>query len=143
MTRRRLGRLESIEPRPCQHNDWDDVRTRKGYKVLRCRECQQRWKIPSTNVPRCVAYFNGRCQEGCGCVYLHVRWKKSAESEASAKDTVSVLDLVPPNDILAALSQCTSESPTSPVLTNPYMPFFAPPSLGHDPTYGWYCPIEA
>eukprot|EP01059_Diplonema_ambulator_P010650 TRINITY_DN2066_c1_g1_i10.p2 TRINITY_DN2066_c1_g1~~TRINITY_DN2066_c1_g1_i10.p2 ORF type:complete len:191 (+),score=59.42 TRINITY_DN2066_c1_g1_i10:186-758(+) len=63
--------------RPCQHNDWDDVRTRNGFKVLRCRICQGRWKLPSRSVPRCMAYLHDHCGEGVKCGLLHVRRKKS------------------------------------------------------------------
>eukprot|EP01059_Diplonema_ambulator_P014958 TRINITY_DN25_c1_g1_i1.p1 TRINITY_DN25_c1_g1~~TRINITY_DN25_c1_g1_i1.p1 ORF type:complete len:167 (+),score=36.81 TRINITY_DN25_c1_g1_i1:148-648(+) len=63
--------------RPCEHNDWDDVRTRNGYKVLRCRVCQGRWKIPSQGVPRCMAFLYDNCEDGSGCSLLHVRRKKS------------------------------------------------------------------
>eukprot|EP01059_Diplonema_ambulator_P003728 TRINITY_DN1343_c0_g1_i1.p1 TRINITY_DN1343_c0_g1~~TRINITY_DN1343_c0_g1_i1.p1 ORF type:complete len:128 (+),score=28.65 TRINITY_DN1343_c0_g1_i1:47-430(+) len=62
--------------RPCVHNDWDDVRTRHGYKLLRCRLCQGRWKLPSSEVPRCMAFLHNRCAEAC-CEMLHVRRKKS------------------------------------------------------------------
>eukprot|EP01059_Diplonema_ambulator_P000432 TRINITY_DN10368_c0_g3_i1.p1 TRINITY_DN10368_c0_g3~~TRINITY_DN10368_c0_g3_i1.p1 ORF type:complete len:226 (+),score=8.22 TRINITY_DN10368_c0_g3_i1:252-929(+) len=63
--------------RPCYHNDWDDVRTRKGYKVLRCRVCEERWKLPSRLVKRCMAFLHGTCKDGATCGMLHVRRKKS------------------------------------------------------------------
>jgi len=43
--------------RPCDHNTWDDVRTRRHAKMLRCRVCQAKWRLPSTSVPRCRAFF--------------------------------------------------------------------------------------
>ena len=48
--------------RPCKHNDWDDVRTRKGAKILRCRTCQAKWKLPSAKVPRCTPFLAGHCE---------------------------------------------------------------------------------
>eukprot|EP01059_Diplonema_ambulator_P029567 TRINITY_DN4913_c0_g1_i1.p1 TRINITY_DN4913_c0_g1~~TRINITY_DN4913_c0_g1_i1.p1 ORF type:complete len:144 (+),score=32.68 TRINITY_DN4913_c0_g1_i1:618-1049(+) len=63
--------------RPCSHNDWDDVRTRNGFKVLRCRICQGRWKLPSQSVPRCMEFLHNRCEAGPECVLLHVRRKKN------------------------------------------------------------------
>eukprot|EP01059_Diplonema_ambulator_P010657 TRINITY_DN2066_c1_g3_i1.p2 TRINITY_DN2066_c1_g3~~TRINITY_DN2066_c1_g3_i1.p2 ORF type:complete len:140 (+),score=31.74 TRINITY_DN2066_c1_g3_i1:43-420(+) len=62
--------------RPCDHNDWDDVRTRNGFKVLRCRICQGRWKLPSRSVPRCMEFLHDKCEAGPTCVLLHVRRKK-------------------------------------------------------------------
>ena len=49
--------------RPCTHNDWDDVRTRKGAKILRCRVCQSKWKLPSARVPRCSPFLSGHCEK--------------------------------------------------------------------------------
>eukprot|EP01059_Diplonema_ambulator_P014960 TRINITY_DN25_c1_g2_i3.p2 TRINITY_DN25_c1_g2~~TRINITY_DN25_c1_g2_i3.p2 ORF type:complete len:142 (+),score=44.81 TRINITY_DN25_c1_g2_i3:58-483(+) len=63
--------------RPCCHNDWDDVRTRKGFKVLRCRICQGRWKIPSCSVPRCMPFLHDCCNKDEGCPLLHVRRRKT------------------------------------------------------------------
>eukprot|EP01064_Diplonema_japonicum_P038652 TRINITY_DN942_c1_g1_i1.p1 TRINITY_DN942_c1_g1~~TRINITY_DN942_c1_g1_i1.p1 ORF type:complete len:178 (+),score=50.54 TRINITY_DN942_c1_g1_i1:57-536(+) len=159
MPRRRLNRLESIEARPCDHNDWDDVRTRKGYKVLRCRECQQRWKIPSTNVPRCMAFFNDCCLKDVHCEYLHVRRKKNSIIERFQRFGEKVLegvgldlqshvtvcgglsdDVLLTSEFLSSDS-CSSDSDDN---ENPYMTCFAPP-LWDAPTCGWYdpTPIEA
>eukprot|EP01059_Diplonema_ambulator_P033101 TRINITY_DN6780_c0_g1_i2.p1 TRINITY_DN6780_c0_g1~~TRINITY_DN6780_c0_g1_i2.p1 ORF type:complete len:164 (+),score=28.59 TRINITY_DN6780_c0_g1_i2:59-550(+) len=62
--------------RPCLHNDWDDVRTRKGLKVLRCRICQERWKLPSRSLNRCMAFLHDCCEDGPTCGLIHVRKKK-------------------------------------------------------------------
>eukprot|EP01059_Diplonema_ambulator_P003883 TRINITY_DN13577_c2_g1_i2.p1 TRINITY_DN13577_c2_g1~~TRINITY_DN13577_c2_g1_i2.p1 ORF type:complete len:165 (+),score=50.29 TRINITY_DN13577_c2_g1_i2:43-537(+) len=78
--------------RPCEHNDWDDVRTRNGYKVLRCRVCQGRWKLPSQGVPRCMAFLHERCSEGAACSLLHVRRKKSNIVERYERFGNSVLE---------------------------------------------------
>jgi len=63
--------------RPCPHNDWDDVRTRKGVKVLRCRTCQELLKISSSRVPRCIPFLQeGSCVHGPACRMLHVHKQK-------------------------------------------------------------------
>eukprot|EP01065_Artemidia_motanka_P045647 TRINITY_DN6751_c0_g1_i1.p1 TRINITY_DN6751_c0_g1~~TRINITY_DN6751_c0_g1_i1.p1 ORF type:complete len:218 (+),score=58.16 TRINITY_DN6751_c0_g1_i1:79-654(+) len=67
--------------RPCSHNDWDDVRTRKGFKVLRCRVCQRKWKLPSSSAPRCMPFLHECCREGDRCALLHVRRKKTPLEE--------------------------------------------------------------
>eukprot|EP00755_Sulcionema_specki_P028038 Sspe_Gene.89024::Locus_60893_Transcript_3_6_Confidence_0.583_Length_470::g.89024::m.89024 len=67
----------SSEPM-CQHNDWDDVRTRKGSKVLRCRLCQSKWKVSASGMPRCVPFAQGRCLNGMACPSLHIHKKKPA-----------------------------------------------------------------
>eukprot|EP00754_Rhynchopus_humris_P024723 Rhum_TRINITY_DN14912_c12_g1::Rhum_TRINITY_DN14912_c12_g1_i1::g.128287::m.128287 len=73
--------------RPCGHNDWDDVRQRKGVKVLRCRVCNVSWRWPrgakrgDKGLERCIEFLNNRCTEpGPNCPLLHIRrFKKSLE----------------------------------------------------------------
>eukprot|EP01063_Lacrimia_lanifica_P034932 TRINITY_DN6558_c5_g1_i1.p2 TRINITY_DN6558_c5_g1~~TRINITY_DN6558_c5_g1_i1.p2 ORF type:complete len:572 (+),score=227.54 TRINITY_DN6558_c5_g1_i1:68-1783(+) len=67
--------------RPCLHNDWDDVRTRKGSKILRCRLCQRKWKLASSTVPRCASFLQNICPNGLQCAFLHVHKKKSHAAE--------------------------------------------------------------
>eukprot|EP01064_Diplonema_japonicum_P007264 TRINITY_DN14935_c1_g1_i1.p1 TRINITY_DN14935_c1_g1~~TRINITY_DN14935_c1_g1_i1.p1 ORF type:complete len:137 (+),score=20.68 TRINITY_DN14935_c1_g1_i1:53-463(+) len=124
-----LEGLEAIEKRPCEHNDWDDVRTRKGYKVLRCRDCQQRWKIPSNNVPRCMPFLHSCCDKKSECNKLHVRRKKNTV-EAPAADDWLTPDIFP-------LSPACDSDPEC--FKNPYFRCFAPPNL--PPQVGWYQPI--
>ena len=68
------GNVMCDERRPCGHNDWDDVRTRKGFKTLRCRVCQGRWKVRNTT-PRCLAFLHDNCKD-LECESIHVRRKK-------------------------------------------------------------------
>eukprot|EP01064_Diplonema_japonicum_P039238 TRINITY_DN978_c4_g1_i1.p1 TRINITY_DN978_c4_g1~~TRINITY_DN978_c4_g1_i1.p1 ORF type:complete len:181 (+),score=35.77 TRINITY_DN978_c4_g1_i1:35-544(+) len=64
---------------PCQHNDWDDVRTRKGIKVLRCRVCHVVWKQKSSGAARCMAYLHGCCPyTSSECQLPHVHRRKKA-----------------------------------------------------------------
>lgn len=65
------------------HNEWDDVRTRKGVKVLRCRVCKQQFKLPSKDVPRCAEFLqDARCRE-VQCGLLHVHKQKGRGGSAS------------------------------------------------------------
>ena len=101
------------EPRPCEHNDWDDVRTRKGYKVLRCVVCQEKWKLPSPGVMRCMEYLHNCCTSE-HCEKLHVRRKKSSIEERYYKFGDKVLVGVHQEDIRSNAKSLlpTSELPT-------------------------------
>eukprot|EP00756_Hemistasia_phaeocysticola_P019881 Hpha_TRINITY_DN15687_c5_g3::TRINITY_DN15687_c5_g3_i1::g.99106::m.99106 len=70
--------------RPCPHNAWDDVRTRKGCKVLRCRVCQELWRLPSGLVHRCQPFFNGCCPHPTTCRLLHIFRQKETLEERQA-----------------------------------------------------------
>eukprot|EP00756_Hemistasia_phaeocysticola_P022767 Hpha_TRINITY_DN15854_c1_g4::TRINITY_DN15854_c1_g4_i1::g.188033::m.188033 len=89
---------------PCTHNSWDDVRTRRHAKMLRCRVCQGKWRLPSTTVPRCRAFFDGHCSMGERCQLLHVHKKKQGVQERLDKFGPLVLD-----------GQALNEVRTSPV----------------------------
>ena len=97
-----------VEVRPCSHNDWDDVRTRKGFKVLRCRECQKKWKLLSSNVPRCMPFLHDCCDKGEDCPLLHVRRKKHTISERYEKFGDQVLEGV--SVTIATMAQVGSAS---------------------------------
>ena len=75
-----LGTLPNESQRPCEHNDWDDVRTRKGFKILRCRQCQKTWKLTSS-APRCMDFLHDSCEAGENCTRLHVSRKKKSVSD--------------------------------------------------------------
>ncbi|KAJ9473407.1 hypothetical protein DIPPA_28064 [Diplonema papillatum] len=96
------------EPPPCDHNDWDDVRTRKGFKILRCRMCQEKWKIANTT-PRCLAFLHSCCDKGSSCPQLHVRRKKSSISERLEKFGDSVLEGVSDEVARKARTELTCE----------------------------------
>eukprot|EP01059_Diplonema_ambulator_P015120 TRINITY_DN2621_c1_g2_i1.p1 TRINITY_DN2621_c1_g2~~TRINITY_DN2621_c1_g2_i1.p1 ORF type:complete len:220 (+),score=52.18 TRINITY_DN2621_c1_g2_i1:87-662(+) len=67
---------------PCQHNDWDDVRTRKGIKVLRCRVCHVVWKQRSSGAARCMAYLHGCCPySSAECQLPHVHRRKKPKAD--------------------------------------------------------------
>ena len=68
--------------RPCEHNSWDDVRSRNGVKVLRCRVCLKQFKLPSYKVPRCLQFLQDSSCHKPNCELLHVHKKKRLMSEA-------------------------------------------------------------
>eukprot|EP01059_Diplonema_ambulator_P014963 TRINITY_DN25_c1_g4_i1.p2 TRINITY_DN25_c1_g4~~TRINITY_DN25_c1_g4_i1.p2 ORF type:complete len:131 (+),score=30.75 TRINITY_DN25_c1_g4_i1:62-454(+) len=90
-----MARDEGSTVRPCDHNDWDDVRTRSGFKVLRCRICQGRWKLLNRSVNRCMAFLHNCCDD-TGCGMLHVRRKKCTVMERYDRFGDSVLKGVAP-----------------------------------------------
>eukprot|EP01059_Diplonema_ambulator_P009682 TRINITY_DN1962_c1_g2_i1.p1 TRINITY_DN1962_c1_g2~~TRINITY_DN1962_c1_g2_i1.p1 ORF type:complete len:339 (+),score=71.20 TRINITY_DN1962_c1_g2_i1:1857-2873(+) len=67
--------------RPCLHNNWDSVRVKRGYALLRCRTCSSQWKLPSTSVKRCSKYLNKTCTLGTLCTCLHVNSRKQTYEE--------------------------------------------------------------
>ena len=70
---------------PCVHNNWDNVRVKKGQITLRCRECQEQWKTETEKVRKCQNFFNtGTCANGTGCPNPHIhRYKQSLAKRKS------------------------------------------------------------
>ena len=67
--------------RPCLHNDWDNVRVKKGFITLRCRICQLQWKTETENIRKCIDYFQTSCSRGTSCPYPHIhRYKMSVKT---------------------------------------------------------------
>ncbi|KAJ9469605.1 hypothetical protein DIPPA_02164 [Diplonema papillatum] len=97
-----IANMPPSKKRPCIHNEWDDVRTRKGSKILRCRMCQRKWKLSSSHVPRCLAFLRSYCPAGDKCQQLHVHKKKSGLKERFEQFGVAVLNAMPPQAKLAA-----------------------------------------
>eukprot|EP01059_Diplonema_ambulator_P021874 TRINITY_DN3636_c0_g1_i1.p1 TRINITY_DN3636_c0_g1~~TRINITY_DN3636_c0_g1_i1.p1 ORF type:complete len:478 (+),score=116.42 TRINITY_DN3636_c0_g1_i1:47-1480(+) len=64
---------------PCTHNNWDNVRVKKGHITLRCRVCQEQWKTDTGNVRKCLTFFQtGSCSKGTQCPNPHIhRYKQS------------------------------------------------------------------
>eukprot|EP00760_Papus_ankaliazontas_P029319 PhM_4_TR419/c5_g2_i2/m.23560 len=64
----------------CRHNNWDNVRVKKGVVTLACRICRVKWKTVSTIV-KCPDFFHGLCLLGVDCPLLHVhRYKNRVKS---------------------------------------------------------------
>eukprot|EP01064_Diplonema_japonicum_P028403 TRINITY_DN4352_c0_g1_i1.p1 TRINITY_DN4352_c0_g1~~TRINITY_DN4352_c0_g1_i1.p1 ORF type:complete len:481 (+),score=137.05 TRINITY_DN4352_c0_g1_i1:59-1444(+) len=64
---------------PCVHNNWDNVRVKKGFITLRCRVCQEQWKTETEKVRKCLNFFqSGSCVKGTLCPNPHIhRYKQS------------------------------------------------------------------
>eukprot|EP01064_Diplonema_japonicum_P010948 TRINITY_DN181_c0_g1_i11.p3 TRINITY_DN181_c0_g1~~TRINITY_DN181_c0_g1_i11.p3 ORF type:complete len:263 (+),score=38.61 TRINITY_DN181_c0_g1_i11:1587-2375(+) len=63
--------------RPCLHNFWDSVRTKKGVALLRCRTCVSQWKIPASDIVKCKRFLNDQgCSLGVMCPHLHINARK-------------------------------------------------------------------
>ena len=80
----------------CEHNNYDNVRICRNTRkmVLRCRDCQFIIRGTSQllwNEKRCVNFTkDGRCDDGEGCVYLHIHYKKQKSlSQLPAKPAAS------------------------------------------------------
>ena len=66
---------------PCGHNNWDNIRVKKGFFGLRCRSCLANWKAPIKLVAKCPAFFNGYCPNGVNCPLPHIHRYKNPEKE--------------------------------------------------------------
>eukprot|EP01063_Lacrimia_lanifica_P032134 TRINITY_DN5436_c0_g3_i1.p1 TRINITY_DN5436_c0_g3~~TRINITY_DN5436_c0_g3_i1.p1 ORF type:complete len:563 (+),score=193.40 TRINITY_DN5436_c0_g3_i1:64-1752(+) len=114
---------------PCKHNDWDDVRTRKGAKILRCRVCQSKWKLPSARVPRCSPFLSGHCERGNGCPLVHVHKRKSNLLERYEKFGDSVLRGVPTETWEKATKDDESAAPSGSANISPEHKSFQTPTV--------------
>ena len=77
---------EAMASRPCNHNNWDNVRIVKGKIGLRCRSCGIHWKADVSAIIKCPAFFNGYCPNGVSCPLPHIhRYKNKAKEEAKAR----------------------------------------------------------
>eukprot|EP00755_Sulcionema_specki_P014886 Sspe_Gene.57898::Locus_31764_Transcript_1_1_Confidence_1.000_Length_587::g.57898::m.57898 len=110
---------------PCAHNNWDDVRQRKGVKMLRCRECNILWKWPrgtrrgGSAIQRCIPFLNGECLVGKDCPLIHVWRRKVLLPDRVKSFGPHVLEGVPPADrkVVGDLL-CGTQPPLSPVDDN-------------------------
>ncbi|KAJ9461593.1 hypothetical protein DIPPA_19922 [Diplonema papillatum] len=65
--------------RPCAHNSWDSVRSKKNSTLLCCRTCATPWKLPCGQAHRfrCADFVSGSCPTPAGsCRRLHIHLKK-------------------------------------------------------------------
>eukprot|EP01064_Diplonema_japonicum_P003294 TRINITY_DN1213_c0_g1_i1.p1 TRINITY_DN1213_c0_g1~~TRINITY_DN1213_c0_g1_i1.p1 ORF type:complete len:175 (+),score=44.66 TRINITY_DN1213_c0_g1_i1:61-525(+) len=86
--------------KPCTHNCWEDVRTRKRNKILRCIECSNKWKVSASDISRCPSFLStSKCALGEQCPKLHVfkkvKTKQYTETETDSgslnQETIEVL----------------------------------------------------
>eukprot|EP00754_Rhynchopus_humris_P016388 Rhum_TRINITY_DN14511_c6_g1::Rhum_TRINITY_DN14511_c6_g1_i1::g.93750::m.93750 len=73
--------LQAMSLRPCNHNNWDNVRMLKGRIGLRCRACHAHWKADIAIVIKCPAFFKGYCPHGALCPLPHIHRYKNREKE--------------------------------------------------------------
>jgi len=81
--------------RPCAHNSWDNVRLKRGWVILRCRECGSQWRQRPFNASggRCRTFTGpGGCGLGTKCPLLHVHAvKRTVEERAKKKDSPEIV----------------------------------------------------
>eukprot|EP01062_Namystynia_karyoxenos_P082638 TRINITY_DN9341_c0_g1_i1.p1 TRINITY_DN9341_c0_g1~~TRINITY_DN9341_c0_g1_i1.p1 ORF type:complete len:260 (+),score=29.90 TRINITY_DN9341_c0_g1_i1:70-849(+) len=98
--------------RPCEHNIWSDLRTRKGTKVLLCKVCFAKWRICvcRCSEDRCAAFrARGSCPDGSSCPMIHIdtfRPVKRGSRKSCARPT-------PPQQAPVDASSLTAEGPAS------------------------------
>eukprot|EP01064_Diplonema_japonicum_P005034 TRINITY_DN1333_c13_g1_i1.p1 TRINITY_DN1333_c13_g1~~TRINITY_DN1333_c13_g1_i1.p1 ORF type:complete len:279 (+),score=55.25 TRINITY_DN1333_c13_g1_i1:77-838(+) len=80
---------------PCLHNDWDNVRIKKGNHSLRCRECQAQWRVHHSYFTRCIPFLKGRCDLGMKCPNVHLNQYKEGLEERRKRFGDTVLTGVP------------------------------------------------
>eukprot|EP00756_Hemistasia_phaeocysticola_P040892 Hpha_TRINITY_DN16889_c1_g2::TRINITY_DN16889_c1_g2_i1::g.148261::m.148261 len=70
---------------PCSHNMWDSVRIKRGYVILRCRQCSTQWRVEVSQLAttRCQSFDAGTCDES-SCEELHIFRRKLKEGERGA-----------------------------------------------------------
>eukprot|EP01064_Diplonema_japonicum_P021744 TRINITY_DN3130_c3_g1_i2.p1 TRINITY_DN3130_c3_g1~~TRINITY_DN3130_c3_g1_i2.p1 ORF type:complete len:248 (+),score=39.35 TRINITY_DN3130_c3_g1_i2:44-745(+) len=64
---------------PCAHNTWENLRVKRGYAILRCRECSSQWRVRPTDITRCREFGKeiGRtCSRGAACTYVHIHFTR-------------------------------------------------------------------
>eukprot|EP01064_Diplonema_japonicum_P031433 TRINITY_DN5615_c0_g1_i1.p1 TRINITY_DN5615_c0_g1~~TRINITY_DN5615_c0_g1_i1.p1 ORF type:complete len:354 (+),score=116.56 TRINITY_DN5615_c0_g1_i1:56-1117(+) len=82
-------------PKPCSHNNWDNVRARKGAVTLRCRTCQSQWRVMLQSARRCPHFDTGRCNKNEKCPKLHVYRSKQSLNERVQSFGDGILQRVP------------------------------------------------
>ena len=70
---------------PCGHNDWDNQRVKRKVIMLKCRQCQKKWKTPLNNLRRCSRYLKDACNLGEDCKLLHIHKYKNPQKEADKR----------------------------------------------------------
>eukprot|EP01062_Namystynia_karyoxenos_P073843 TRINITY_DN70677_c0_g1_i1.p1 TRINITY_DN70677_c0_g1~~TRINITY_DN70677_c0_g1_i1.p1 ORF type:complete len:1200 (+),score=344.22 TRINITY_DN70677_c0_g1_i1:116-3601(+) len=69
---------------PCRHNTWDSARIKRGWNILRCRQCEVQWRLDhQVFLAESCATFDGHggCLAGADCDKLHVWRRKLKEGE--------------------------------------------------------------
>lgn len=82
---------EEQYPRPCSHNDWDSVRMKRGWAILRCRACGQQWRVGLAEWGTRCAHFaaDAGCGAGSSCPLLHVHRRRAARGGDAGDDALT------------------------------------------------------
>ena len=75
-TKQVIKQRRVTDVRPCDHNEWDNVRIKRGEIMLRCRTCQEQWRAPA-DTQRCQAFPQNQCTDS-NCQHLHVHAHKQS-----------------------------------------------------------------
>eukprot|EP01062_Namystynia_karyoxenos_P007662 TRINITY_DN1268_c0_g1_i1.p1 TRINITY_DN1268_c0_g1~~TRINITY_DN1268_c0_g1_i1.p1 ORF type:complete len:308 (+),score=75.81 TRINITY_DN1268_c0_g1_i1:114-926(+) len=96
---------------PCKHNEWDNIRVKKGIIMLRCRVCQLQWKTPSRELRKCRDFEVCRCTLGAACPLTHINWHKSCPTRTETTSSrASCSSSVAP-------ATCPTSGPVAPAST--------------------------
>ncbi|KAJ9455691.1 hypothetical protein DIPPA_29252 [Diplonema papillatum] len=104
--RRRRGAAVVVRQRrvsgskPCRHNEWDNVRIKRGEIMLRCRVCQEQWRAPASR-ERCQNFQRAACaDEACELLHVHAHkqslWARVNQFGNNVLDHVPVRQRNPP-----------------------------------------------
>eukprot|EP01063_Lacrimia_lanifica_P031981 TRINITY_DN538_c2_g1_i1.p1 TRINITY_DN538_c2_g1~~TRINITY_DN538_c2_g1_i1.p1 ORF type:complete len:306 (+),score=126.34 TRINITY_DN538_c2_g1_i1:64-981(+) len=89
--RNKKGEKLITTKKPCAHNSWDNVRTKKGFVYFRCRVCEKQWKTILAKLNKCEAFAAGGCPAGDACKRIHVHLKKKSLEERFVVHGAAVL----------------------------------------------------
>ena len=116
---------------PCKHNNWDNVRIKKGNHSLRCRTCQEQWRVHHSFFSRCVPFYKGKCELGARCPNVHIHQYKEGLKDRRERFGDKVLYGVPEKILGAhgiAEAEQTTTQPLLPLQDNINLNNTAPPN---------------
>eukprot|EP01060_Flectonema_neradi_P036124 TRINITY_DN6872_c0_g1_i2.p1 TRINITY_DN6872_c0_g1~~TRINITY_DN6872_c0_g1_i2.p1 ORF type:complete len:323 (+),score=53.83 TRINITY_DN6872_c0_g1_i2:41-970(+) len=68
--------------RPCSHNNWDSVRVKRKWCLLRCRMCGSQWRLATGSFTRCHVFTSkSGCSADESCPLLHIHHRKQTLAE--------------------------------------------------------------
>eukprot|EP01065_Artemidia_motanka_P042412 TRINITY_DN5691_c0_g1_i1.p1 TRINITY_DN5691_c0_g1~~TRINITY_DN5691_c0_g1_i1.p1 ORF type:complete len:599 (+),score=50.21 TRINITY_DN5691_c0_g1_i1:66-1862(+) len=72
--------------KPCDHNDWENLRLKRGWVYLRCRVCSSTWRHRPQDDSSCGDFASPQgCALGSACKLLHVAARKRTAQERSTE----------------------------------------------------------
>eukprot|EP01061_Rhynchopus_euleeides_P047790 TRINITY_DN9827_c0_g1_i1.p1 TRINITY_DN9827_c0_g1~~TRINITY_DN9827_c0_g1_i1.p1 ORF type:complete len:216 (+),score=49.33 TRINITY_DN9827_c0_g1_i1:569-1216(+) len=120
----------------CCHNNWDNLRVKKGVMHLNCRQCNSRWRsrVEDMKNRKCRAFPKGCCPNNDMCDKLHVHAYKSEGKEQRHLDRCAARRQTSSPAPTTAASSGTPASSLSPAST--------PPAGPQSPMYTSYVPPQ-